>query len=187
MNPRHLVQALANHLRTRQLRRGHARRMNRLLQRRVTSFAPESLEVRAMMSTTTGDLGTATTAIMEPAAYMATVAVPRTFTITWAWNENRTITDFNPKADVLALDWFSGSDLRLVEESGSAVLTIPSMQQSYRLAGVTLASLTSANFTCKDPSATAYISGVVASAERPAQDGVPSGAAWRKPSVTSDT
>ncbi|MFM7290316.1 MAG: hypothetical protein ACKO6B_03675, partial [Planctomycetia bacterium] len=173
MNPRHLVQALANHLRTRQLRRGHARRMNRLLQRRVTSFAPESLEVRAMMSTTTGDLGTATTAIMEPAAYMATVAVPRTFTITWAWNENRTFSDFNPQADVLALDWFSGSELRLVEESGNAVLRIPSMQQSYRLAGVPLASLTTANFTCKDPSATEFVAATLATAPTPTPSPTP--------------
>ena len=31
-------------------------------------------------------------------------ATARTFTITWAWNEQRTIADFKPGADVLALD-----------------------------------------------------------------------------------
>ena len=157
-----LLRAMLSTLPTRQLRRGRIRQWNRVLARRAASFAPESLESRSMMSTTSGDLATTSLAGVEPAAYAATVAVPRTFTITWAWNENRTLADFNPQADVLALDWFSGSELRLAEEAGSAVLRIPSMQQSYRLAGVPLASLTRANFTCKDPSATAFIADTLA-------------------------
>ena len=77
--------------------------------------------------------------------------------ITWAWNEQRAFGDFNPATDVLALDWFSGGELRLTEEQGSAVLAIPAMQQSYTLLGVPLSRLTNANFTFKDLSAGAYL------------------------------
>jgi hypothetical protein len=87
------------------------------------------------------------------------------FTVTWAWAENRTFGDFDPATDVLALDWFSGSELQLTEVQGSAVLKIPAMQQSYTLSGVSLARLGAANFTCKDTSATKYISGVLAAAD----------------------
>ena len=75
------------------------------------------------------------------------------FAITWTWNENRTFSDFDPATDVLALDWFRGADLQLTEDHGSAVLRIPSMQQSYTLSGVPLSRLGVANFTFKDASA----------------------------------
>lgn len=95
-------------------------------------------------------------------------AAPRTYTITWAWNENRTFSDFNATADVLALDWFRGADLELTQQGGSAVLRIPSMQQSYTLAGVPLASLRLSNFTYKDASAGTYLAGVLGASAAPA-------------------
>ncbi|HBB72896.1 MAG TPA: hypothetical protein DC048_00445, partial [Planctomycetaceae bacterium] len=70
-------------------------------------------------------------------------------------------------ADVLALDWFRGADLELTQQGGSAVLRIPSMQQSYTLSGVPLASLKMSNFTFKDASAGAYLSGVLGSTAAP--------------------
>lgn len=167
MTPHDVLASLARMLPTRQLRRVQARRLARVLRRAPGQVPPESLEPRSMMSTTTGDLATATTVATEPAAYTTTLVVPRTFTITWAWNENRTITDFNPAADRLSLDWFSGSELKLADEAGSAVLRIPAMQQSYRLEGVPLSRLTTANFTCKDSSATASIASVIAAAPQP--------------------
>ncbi len=169
MNSRDILRSLFFSRSTRQLRRSHARQMSRVLRRMPGQFMPESLERRAMMSATMADLTTTATltTFAEPAAIVSTAAIPRTFTVTWAWNENKTIADFNPQADVLALDWFSGGELRLTEESGSAVLAIPSMQQSYRLAGVPLTALTAANFTCKDPTATAFIAGVLAAAVPP--------------------
>jgi len=125
-------------------------------------FAAERLEPRAMLATLTGDPGLQFFVGDSTAAAVA--QEPRTFTITWRWNENLTITDFNSACDVLALDWFSGSEIRLTQDSGTAVLSIPSMQQSYRLVNLPLSSLTMANFTCKDPSATAVIAGVLANA-----------------------
>ena len=80
-------------------------------------------------------------------------ATPRTFAITWSWNENLTFADFRPSADVLALDWFRGDDLELGERGGSAVLSIPAMRQSYTLSGVPLSALGMSNFMFKDASA----------------------------------
>ncbi len=163
MNARDFFRLLAGSLPSRQLRRGRARRLARVLRRDTCHLAPESLETRSMLSATIGSLATpATDGSPEPAAIVSTTTTPQTYTITWAWNENRTITNFNPATDKLALDWFRGSDLRLTDDAGSAVLAIPSMQQSYRLAGVPLNALTQANFTCKDPSATSFIAGVLA-------------------------
>ncbi len=174
MNVRDVLRLIAGSFPSRQLRRSQARRLARVLRRGKNHFAPESLETRSMLSATLGSLVTeAPEGPPEPAALVLSATVPQTFTITWAWNENRTITTFNPATDKLALDWFRGSDLRLTEEAGSAVLAIPSMQQSYRLAGVPLASLTQANFTCKDASATAYIASILAAAPPPSTTPTP--------------
>ncbi|MFY8220908.1 MAG: hypothetical protein ACOVJ6_03245, partial [Pirellulales bacterium] len=158
-----LFHSLIHLAHSRQLRRSAARHVARTLRRDPNRFTPEALEARAMMTATVGDLAGAT--LVTQSAVVSTIATPRTVTVTWAWNENKTINDFNPATDKLALDWFSGSELRLTEQSGSAVLAIPAMQQSYRLAGVPLARLTAANFTCKDPTATTYIGGVLAAAK----------------------
>jgi GH18 family chitinase len=170
------------------------RRNGRSPHRPHASLVTESLEQRSMLSTNlptdppplSPDVAAAATVVVGPMPITSfTVsAAPRTFTITWAWNDNRVINDFNPAVDVLALDWFSGSELRLVEEAGSAVLRIPSMQQSYRLAGVPLASLTTANFTCKDPTATAVIAGVLAAAPVPTPTPTPSPAPSPAPAPT---
>jgi GH18 family chitinase len=186
MNARAFFEVLVSRLPSRQLRRSQARRLARVLRRESGRFAPESLETRSMLSATIGDLGTQPVAegLAEPAALVSTTAVPQTITITWAWNENRMITNFNPATDVLALDWFSGGELQLVEEGGDAVLRIPSMQQSYRLVGVALGSLSLANFTCKDPSATAYISGVLAAAPAPSPTPAPAPSPAPEPTPT---
>jgi chitinase len=169
MDAHDLLRSLAQVLPSRQLRRSRIRRMDRRLRRDANRLMPESLESRALLSATMPSLtGDGALGIVSPAAEVSTAAVPRTYTITWAWNESRTFTSFNPAADVLALDWFSGGELRLTEEAGSAVLRIPAMQQAYTLAGVSLAQLSAANFTCKDPSASAYIAGVLATALPPA-------------------
>ncbi|MGI9176296.1 MAG: glycosyl hydrolase family 18 protein, partial [Pirellulales bacterium] len=129
---------------------------------------PERLELRAVLSSTMGDLSGGSLAVgAEPPAAVSTVVAPVTYTITWAWNENLVLANFHPATDVLALDWFTGADLRLVEYAGSALLSIPSMQQSYRLLGVPLTSLSTANFTCKDPAASAFIAGVLTAAANP--------------------
>ncbi len=168
MTAQDVLRFLVGRFPSRQLRRSQARRLARVLRREPCRFAPESLETRSMLSATIGSLSTDVTGGgQEPAAIVSTATVPQTFTITWAWNENRTITNFNPATDKLALDWFNGSDLRLTDQAGSAVLAIPSMQQSYRLASVPLGSLTQANFTAKDSSATAYIASVLAAAPPP--------------------
>ena len=169
MDAHDFLNFLLSRLPSRQVRRGQARRLARTLRRGAGRFEPESLETRSMLSATglSPAEPTATTAPTQPAAIVSSAALPQTFTITWAWNENRTINNFNPATDTLALDWFSGGELRLVEEGGSAVLRIPSMQQSYTLAGIALGALTAANFTCKDPTATAFIAGVLSAAPAP--------------------
>ena len=168
MNARQFLFSLASPLSTRQLHRSQRRRISKIVRRAAGGFASESLEPRAMFSMSTPGATDAPTlnGVTEPPMAVATAITPRTFTVTWSWNQNLTIPDFNPAGDILALDWFTGSELRLADESGSAVLRIPGMQQSYRLEGVPLAQLTTANFTCKDSSATAYIAGVLAKPRR---------------------
>lgn len=174
MNARDVLRFLVGHYPSRQVRRRQARRLTRVLGRDRHAIGAESLETRSMLSATVGSMDASpNTVVNEPAAFLSTATTPQTITITWAWNENRTITNFNPATDKLALDWFSGSVLQLKEEAGSAVLAIPSMQQSYRLAGVPLASLTQANFTCKDVSATAYIASVLAAPPPPSTPPTP--------------
>ena len=186
MNVHQFLGTLALPVPTRQQRRSQRRLISRLVRHQPGQFASEQLEARAMFSVSPS--GTSDTlllaAAIEPPGAMAAATAPRTFTITWSWNQNVTIPDFHPAADVLALDWFTGGELRLADETGSAVLRIPSMQQSYRLEGVPLASLTIANFTCKDPSATAYISGVLANASTPTPTPTPSPSPTPTPTPT---
>ena len=41
--------------------------------------------------------------------------------VTWSWGETRTITGFDPAADLFELDWFNGADLDLTEEDGKII------------------------------------------------------------------
>jgi hypothetical protein len=96
------------------------RLVSRLIRRESGQFAPEPLEARAMFSVSTSGTSDALVLAAAPESplAMATAIAPRTFRITWSWNQNLTIPDFHPAADVLALDWFTGSELRLADEAG---------------------------------------------------------------------
>ncbi|MFM7205706.1 MAG: glycosyl hydrolase family 18 protein [Planctomycetaceae bacterium] len=133
---------------------------------------PEQLESRCLLSASPGDPGGALVgggSSGDPVVASSTTVTAVTYTITWRWNENLVLSEFHPAVDVLALDWFTGAEVTLGEEAGSAVLAIPSMQQSYRLLNVPLTALSMANFTCKDSSAATAIAGVLARAATPTQ------------------
>ena len=85
--------------------------------------------------------------------------------VTWSWGETRTITGFDPAADLFELDWFNGADLDLTEEDGNAVLRIPGMLQSYTLVGVPLSALSIDNFSWKHDSAGAVLAEALAAAD----------------------
>lgn len=75
-------------------------------------------------------------------------------TITWAWGANAVL-DFDTDLDVLDFGWFSADNFTITEVDGSVVISIPSNNQTYTLAGVTLADLSIANIAGKDSSAIA--------------------------------
>jgi hypothetical protein len=94
----------------------------------------------AVQSISLGDVSVQSLAVVTPVGQATTgVGEPMpangVFTVTWAWAQNRTFSDFDPATDKLALDWFGGSELQLTEVQGNAVLKIPAMQQSYTLSG----------------------------------------------------
>ncbi len=113
MNVHQFLRSLARPFPNRQQRR----LASRIVRREANRFASESLEARAMFSVSMPGTNDALvlTGVTEPPMAVATATAPRTFTITWAWNQNLTIPDFNPAADVLALDWFTCSELRLAD------------------------------------------------------------------------
>ena len=82
---------------------------------------------------------------------------PKTVTITWSWAQNEVVTDFDPARDSIFVDWISANDLEVGEVNGSAVFSLPSMQQSTTLQGVALADLSPSNFTVLDDTARAEI------------------------------
>ncbi|MFG1479304.1 fibronectin type III domain-containing protein [Xanthobacter sp. V4C-4] len=75
-------------------------------------------------------------------------------TITWAWGTQATL-NFDPAADTLDFGWMNADNFTIAEVNGSVVISIPSNNQSYTLAGVTLDELSLANIVAKDSSAVA--------------------------------
>lgn len=92
------------------------------------------------------------------------VPSPASSTVTavnWAWGSHKEIA-FNPATDKLDFGWnFQSGQFTLTESNGSAVIHIPSNDQSYVLKGVSLASLHASNFIANDASTLTYLRGVL--------------------------
>lgn len=92
------------------------------------------------------------------------MATGTTTTINWAWGTD-TVLSFNPATDLLDFGWFQGEQFTLSEINGSVVISIPSNNQTYTLAGVTLAALSPANISARDASASAKWTSALAAAD----------------------
>ena len=77
--------------------------------------------------------------------------------ITWSWGENKVVTGFDPNSDTIFVDWFTADQIQVSESNGNVVFTVPSNNQTTTLQGVTLAELSTANFTVLDTTAASEI------------------------------
>lgn len=75
----------------------------------------------------------------------------KTTTINWTWGSNAVIT-FDPAVDTLDFGWFQAEQFVISEVNGSVVISIPSNNQTYTLAGVSLSEMSLANIAAKDAS-----------------------------------
>jgi chitinase len=99
----------------------------------------------------------------SPEAEKATGAVISN--IGWAWGSNTTL-NFNSATDKLNFGWnFQSSQLTLTEVNGSAVISIPSNNQSITLSGITLSALSMSNFQSNDDGVLKYLSEIIQSSE----------------------
>lgn len=100
--------------------------------------------------------GTPTTDTPPPAPPVVdpVPASAHTVAIAWAYGAHQTLA-FDPATDRLDFGWFQAAQFTITEENGSVVIAIPSNQQTYTLAGVTLAELGAVNVLAKDASAQA--------------------------------
>lgn len=98
------------------------------------------------------------------------MATGTTTTINWAWGTNAVLA-FNPSTDLLDFGWFQGEQFTLSEVNGSVVISIPSNNQTYTLAGVTLAALSPANISARDSSAATKWAAALAAADEGAGSG----------------
>ncbi|MEM6846477.1 MAG: 1,4-beta-glucanase [Pseudomonadota bacterium] len=73
--------------------------------------------------------------------------------INWAWGTATVITDFDPATSTIFVSWIGADHIVVSETSAGVVIAVPSNNQTTTLAGVTLASLSAANFTFLDQSA----------------------------------
>lgn len=74
-----------------------------------------------------------------------------TTSITWSWG-TQALLEFDPATDKLDFGWMGSDNFDISEMDGSVVITIPSNNQSYTLAGVSLADLRLDNIVAKDNS-----------------------------------
>ena len=70
-----------------------------------------------------------------------------TVVITWAWGTDRVVSDFDPSADTIFIDWFGPENIDVSEVGGNVVFSIPNNNQTVTLQGIGLADLSAANFT----------------------------------------
>jgi len=70
--------------------------------------------------------------------------------ITWAWGQNKVVSDFDPQSDTIFIDWFSPSAIDVAEVNGNVVFTMAGNNQTVTLEGITLSDLSVANFTIRD-------------------------------------
>ncbi|MDB5486360.1 MAG: hypothetical protein JWQ58_75 [Reyranella sp.] len=75
-----------------------------------------------------------------------------TFAIAWAWGSNTAI-DFDTALDKLDFGWMTKDNFSIAEVNGSTVITVEGNNQTYKLADVSLAELSSANIAAKDAGA----------------------------------
>ncbi|GHB26380.1 hypothetical protein GCM10007094_13330 [Pseudovibrio japonicus] len=73
---------------------------------------------------------------------------------TWAWGENRIITDFSPSAHKINIGWISADQISFTETEEGLLIALPSNGgQNLLLEGIYLDDLSAENFEVKDPSA----------------------------------
>ena len=85
--------------------------------------------------------------------------------ITWTWNQDTVITDFDPTTDTIFIDWITADQLEVTEVNGDLVFAVPSNNQTTTLQGVSFADLTTANFTVLDTGAASEIFAMIAVGE----------------------
>lgn len=73
---------------------------------------------------------------------------------TWAWGQNRVITDFSPAAHKINIGWISADQISFTETEEGLSIALPSNGgQNLLLEGIYLDDLKAENFEVKDPSA----------------------------------
>ncbi|MEP9348834.1 fibronectin type III domain-containing protein [Xanthobacter sp. KR7-225] len=146
----------------------------------VVIFIPENLQSYTLNGVTLEELSasnilaTDSTAFTEFAAAIAAadagdtpVAVGSsdgagtTTSLAWAYGTN-TVLAFDPAKDTLDFGWIGADYFTVAEANGSVVIFLPENRQTYTLAGVSLAELTTANIVAADASALAEWSTLVA-------------------------
>lgn len=80
--------------------------------------------------------------------------------IAWHWGVNEVL-DFNPQTDVLNFGWMGADAFAVAEIDGSVVISIPTNDQSYTLAGVTLDEMTMVNIIGQNSSAMGEWQGLI--------------------------
>ncbi|MEO0761525.1 MAG: 1,4-beta-glucanase, partial [Pseudomonadota bacterium] len=93
--------------------------------------------------------------------------------ITWAWGTSPVVQGFDRASDTIFVSWVGADALEVSETAAGVVLAIPSNNQSNTLAGVTLASLSAANFTFLDATAAAEVLALVGAAPAAPDDTPP--------------
>ncbi len=94
--------------------------------------------------------------------------------IDWAWGAATVITDFDPATSTIFVSWIGADHIEVSETSAGVVIAVPANNQTTTLAGVTLDSLSAANFTFLDQSAADEVLGLVgAGTSDPGDDGDP--------------
>lgn len=118
------------------------------------------LTSNGLPDSTSGSLPTPTP---TPGVTPVTNAV--TTNISWSWGSNTTLA-FNTATDKLNFGWnFQAGQFILTEVNGSAVIEIPSNNQSITLSGVSLSELSISNFQANDSGVLTYVGGVIQSAD----------------------
>ena len=130
-----------------------------------TPVVPEPVVPDPVVPDTTPVVDPTPTPVPVPTPTPTPTPVPvsggSTTLISWAWGAHKEIA-FNPATDKLDFGWnFQGGQITLTEVNGSAVLTIPSNQQSYTLKDVSLSELQDGNFVANDASVITYLTGII--------------------------
>ena len=106
----------------------------------------------------TGDGGTGDDLGLGTAGVNAQTA---TVAVTYNGSQNLVIDDFDPATDTIFVDWYNAAQVEFTATADGLLIEVPHIRQTWLLTGVTLASLTAANFTFNDATAAAEVLALV--------------------------